>query len=144
MNDVQLKKWLWIVFVFILSLFFLFYGISRIKKHKKEKTEKQKTEIQNNKKTESVVKAKVNTIPEIYTEYHLLKKGEVVRVKVPSGYKCDYYGGGKKYYHQAQNSKKEIWGGGSCPTGLGNPNASYADISYYDEEITVRCEFTKN
>lgn len=83
------------------------------------------------------------TIPSMYTEYHTLKEGKIIRVNIPSGYKCDYYGGGKKYYHQAQNSKKEIWGGGNCPTGLGNPNASYADLSYYNEEITVMCKFKR-
>ena len=85
----------------------------------------------------------VKTIPSVYNEYHTLKKGEVIRVNIPSGYKCNYYGGGKKYYQQAQNSEKEIWGGGSCPTGKGSPNAAYTDLSYYDEEVIVRCEFIK-
>ena len=82
--------------------------------------------------------------PTSYTESYTLKEGATpIRIIIPDGYKVDYYGGGKKYYHQAQNSPKEIWGGGSCPTGLGNPNAVYADISYYNEEITVMCKFTK-
>lgn len=130
MNDAQLKKWLWIVFVFIISLFFLFYVISRIKKHKKEKPQ-----------TESVVKAKINTIPEIYTEYHLLKKGEIVRVKVPSGYSYTCSGGGKKYYHQKQNGPKEIWGDGNYHDA--GKHVAYFDLFYYDEEITVVCEFKK-
>jgi len=142
MSDVQLKKWLWIVFVFILSLFFLFYGISRIKKHKKEKDEKQKIEIQNNKKTESVAKAKVVTLPAVYTEYYTLKKGEVIRVNVPSGYSHTCAGGGKKYYYQAQNASKPIICGGGGYIDVGE-HVAYFDLFYYDEEITVVCEFKK-
>lgn len=92
-------------------------------------------------------------IPNEYVEYHLLKKGaDSTVINIPKGYTCDYYGGGKKYYHQAQNGPKEIWGGKKCsknssgqevPTGLGNPEARYAYISYYEEEITVMCEFKK-
>jgi len=144
MNDVQLKKWLWIVLVLILSLFFLFYVITKIKSNKKEKSEKQRTEIQNKNKTESSEKAKSTALPSVYTEYYTLKKGEEpIRVIIKSGYKkYELYGGGKQYYCQPQNRKKAIWGGGNCVTN-DNPHATYADISYYNEEITVMCKQIK-
>ena len=82
-------------------------------------------------------------LPNSYTESYTLVPDKVFRVNIPSGYECSYFGGGKKYYHQAQNSDPEIWGGGSCPSGLGNPYASYADIWYYNEIITVKCEFKR-
>ena len=111
---------------------FIILGIRYLKNH------------HNSQKVIKKVERNVNTLPDKYTKTYFLKKGEVVRVNIPDGYKCDYFGGGKKYYHQAQNSEKEIWGGNSkCPTGLGNPNAKYADISYYNEEITVVCEFKR-
>lgn len=93
-------------------------------------------------KERNSAKTEIST-PNTHNEYYTLKKGEVVRVNIPSGYRCNYYGGGKKYYQQSQNSSKEVWGGGSCPTLKGNPNAAYTDLSYYDEEVTVRCEFIK-
>lgn len=93
-------------------------------------------------KTESAVKAKVTTLPAMYTEYHLLKKGEVIRVKVPSGYSYTCSGGGKKYYHQAQNTPKpELWGDGQYYDS--GKHVAYFDLFYYDEEITVVCEFKK-
>lgn len=134
MNAENLKKWLWIVFISTLFLFFLFFIIGKIKRNKEEKREKHKTE--------SLAKAKVTTLPAMYTEYYLLKKGEVIRVKVPSGYRYTCSGGGKKYYHQAQNtSKPEIWGDGIYHKA--GEHVAYFDLSYYDEEITVVCEFKK-
>ena len=137
----KLKSWstiMEVVGAFILWIAIIvgiIVGIRYLQNHPIFKKTTQETEV---------VRGKNNTLPDSYVEYHVLKKGEVVRVNVPDGYKCDYFGGGKKYYHQAQNSEKEIWGGNSkCPTGLGNPNAKYADISYYNEEITVVCEFKR-
>jgi hypothetical protein len=87
--------------------------------------------------------SELTTLPDFFTRLDTLTQGKVVRINIPSGYECSYFGGGKKYYHQAQNCEPEIWGGGNCPTGLGNPNASYADIWYYDEIVIVKCEFKK-
>jgi hypothetical protein len=92
-------------------------------------------------KNESVNKPVVKTIPDIYTEYHLLKRGGTIRVSVPSGYSYTCAGGGKKYYHQAQNSTRELWGDGKYhDTGK---RVAFFDLTYYDEEITVVCEFKK-
>lgn len=104
--------------------------------------ERKRIESVTKRKTESAAKAKVNTIPEIYTEYHLLKKGEVIRVKVPSGYSHTCAGGGKKYYYQAQNASKPIICGGGGYIDVGE-HVAYFDLFYYDEEIIVVCEFKK-
>jgi hypothetical protein len=103
---------------------------------------KAKKENIKNAETESTKRSEVTTIPNIYTEYHLLKKGEVIRVSVPSGYSYTCTGGGKKYYHQAQNaSRPELWGDGQYHDS--GKHISYFDLFYYDEEITVTCDFKK-
>ena len=82
-------------------------------------------------------------VPSHYTEYHTLSKiGDSIRVDIPPPYKCKFYGGGKKYYNHPQNCKRQVWGGNSCPTGLDFPEPTYSDISFYQEEITIRCEFS--
>ena len=121
----------WIIFIF---LFILLLIAIPIVKNKINKSRSEEPSTSNS----------VGSSNDLPVEYHTLKKGaEPVRVIIPPGYDCDYFGGGKKYYHQSQNGPKEIWGGGSCPSGLGNPNASYADLSCYDEEITVTCKIHK-
>lgn len=121
----------------ISALIFIIGGIRSYNSPKKETPQK-------NNVSETI---KSKKLPDYYNEYHLLKKGEIIRVIIPAGYDCNFYGGGKKYYNQPQNGKKEIWGGNSptktCEKKF-NENGSYSDISYYNEEITVRCEFIKN
>ena len=79
---------------------------------------------------------------DVSTKYPLLKKGEAPqRIIIPSGYKCNCTGGGKKYYHQDQNGPREIWGDGTFHQG--SEHAAYIDLSYYNEQITVVCEFIK-
>lgn len=45
MNAENLKKWLWIVFISTLFLFFLFWGINKIKNNKQEKHASQNTNL---------------------------------------------------------------------------------------------------
>lgn len=134
-----LYKTLVIVFIVAVALIAIPITVNKLRVEKISKVKKVTNQ------TESVYQSTtVISIPDTYTEYHFLKKGsEPIRIIVPDGYKCDFYGGGKKYYHQAQNSKKEVWGGDSCPTKHFYPHAKYADISFYNEEITVTCVFTK-
>lgn len=117
-----------IVMILILSVFW----IKSCKNKRVEKKEKEKTEE---------AKLKSNALPDTVIEYKLLVKGaEPIRVQ-KDGYKCQFYGGGKQYYNQPQNSTKEVWGGGACPSNLNFPNASYSDLSFYREEVTVKCVF---
>lgn len=128
MESIKYIRMIIMVMILILSVFWI---KSCKNKHELER-QKAKTESEN-------TKAKTLSRPD---EYNLLKNGDKpIRVYM-NGFKCDYFGGGKKYYHQAQNGPIEIWGGDSnCPTGKGSPNATYADIWYYNEEITVVCKF---
>lgn len=122
-----------LVFIF-LSIVILISITKIINKVKREKVDDTKTEI--------VKKPEVETIPNIYTEYHLLKKGELIRVNVPSGYSYTCSGGGKKYYHQAQNTScPELWGDRKYHDS--GEHIAYFYLIYYDEEITVACEFKK-
>lgn len=147
MNNEKLKSWLWTGFIAIILLFFVLSGFKSCKNKRIEKKAKAQTEETQRAANKATRLSQQNTVVEmpktLPDEHYLLKKGEEPkRVYMHDGYKCDYYGGGKKYYHQAQNGKSEIWGGGNCPTGLGSPYATYADLWYYDEEITVVCKFT--
>lgn len=125
--------WTWIVFFVFIIIVFIFSGSGKSKE--KKPGNKNKNQI------ESVDRS---TLPNTVIEYKLLVKGaEPIRVQ-KDGYKCDFYGGGKQYYNQPQNSPKHIWGGGNpCDSKEDYPYASYADISYYNEEITVMCVYTK-
>ncbi len=125
-----------LVLLIIVSILFVVAISSTFKSCKKDYVEKRK---QN--KIEETNSKKVTARPSTYTEVHSLKKGQVVRVMVPFGYKYDSFGGGKKYYHQDQNGRKEIWGDGTFHQA--SENVAYFELSYYDEEITVVCEFKK-
>lgn len=138
----SVPRWTWHVLIGLCSFLIfvvIIIGIVKIAKNHKQKEVAKAL-------TEEVARDKTKTVkappPD---EYHLLKKGnEPIRVYMKDGYKCNYYGGGKEYYHQAQNSEREIWGGKGkkCPTGLGSPYATYADISAYREDsVTVTCKF---
>lgn len=82
------------------------------------------------------------TQPDVSTKYITLKRGAApIRVYIPSGYRCDCTGGGKKYYHQEQNGPRNLMGDGKFHPG--GEHAAYVDLSYYNKEITVTCEFIK-
>ncbi len=140
MDDIKWIKWLWLLLFLFIFVPLLFWGIKTNKTNRKEKIANQRTEVQKSDKTAS---NKETALPYQYTKPYTLKRDEVIRVYTPDGYKCDFYGGGKKYYCQPQNSEKEVWGGDSCPTKKIYPYAKYVDLSYYNEEITVTCKFTK-
>ena len=122
------KQAMVIIFIFLAVIFFSAMLIIWLKSDKNSPEQKPlgQTEI---------------IIPSMYTEYHTLKQGEVIRVKVPSGYSYTCSGGGKKYYHQAQNSQKEVWGDGTYHKA--GEHVAYFNLSYYDEEIIVVCELKK-
>lgn len=122
-----------ICILFVLVIILIAAGIRKNRKNEINQSKAQ-TEI-------SAPKLSTPSLPAYYTEDHLLKKGEVIRVKVPSGYTFTCSGGGKMYYFQAQNSQKEIWGDGK-PHTAGN-SVGYFDLSCYQEEIKVICEFKK-
>lgn len=119
-----------IVMILILSFFWI---KSEIKSHKANHSKKVS-------KTESSAKAKVTTLPDMYTEYYTLKKSKVIRVNIPSGYTSSCSSGGKKYYKQPQNGKKEIRGDGG---NYRDKYVSYFDLSFYEEEIVIVVEFKK-
>lgn len=80
--------------------------------------------------------------PNEYTEYYTLKIGDdPIRVHSPNGYECNYSGGGKKYYIKPQNNPKILVGGDIESSVI--KRISYADLSAYDEEITLACKFKK-
>jgi hypothetical protein len=130
------------VFKIIIIIFLIILALLVIpkltKKYENYQTEERRIESSSSKKNNMTI---VPAIPAYYNEYPTLKKGEVIRVNVPSGYSYTCSGGGKKYYHQAQNSEKEIWGDGTYHKA--GDNIAYFDLSYYDQEITVVCKFEK-
>ncbi|MFA5773200.1 MAG: hypothetical protein WC908_00810 [Candidatus Paceibacterota bacterium] len=140
MNDQKLKSWLWTGFIAIVLLFFVLSGFKSCKNKRAEKKEKAKIEAESSTKAQIQSKS-VDTLPSRFTKHYFLKKGEVKQVDVPSGYSYTCSGGGKKYYHQAQNGPKEIWGDGQYHDA--GKHVAYFDLYFYDEEITVVCEFKK-
>lgn len=81
------------------------------------------------------------TLPAQYTKPYRLIKDSVIRVYIPLGYTTNCSSGGKKYYKQPQNGIKTIRGdGGNYNDGNG---FAYFDLSFYEEEIEVIVEFTK-
>lgn len=125
----NVKKWLILILCLIIIIPLSFSGLKSCKSDKKQTEDN----------TESVRDG--NKLPKTYTKLYTLKKGEVVRVFIPTWYKADCFGGGKKYYHQDQNGPKEIWGDGTFHQG--STNTKFFDLSYYDEEITVTVEFKR-
>jgi len=125
-----------IILVFLIIVILL--GVVRIKGNR-EKLAKDMPE-----KTETI-KGGNNTpsLPSHYTEYHTLKKGQVTRVVIPSGYSYLLSGGGKMYYSQPQNvSEPQLRGDGKNHSA--GPKVAYTDLSCYEnQEITVVCEFNK-
>jgi len=108
--------------------------LSVILHRKHEESERQKDKI------ESLKKAQVVQLPDRYTEPYTLKKGKVIRVNIPSGYTSSCSSGGKKYYKQPQNGKKEVRGDGG---NYRDKYVAYFDLSFYEEEIEVVVEFKK-
>ena len=140
MSSIKLNKGKTTIKYIVLALViivFIFTISSTFKSCKKEYVEKKKNKVE---QTQSQ-STRAQERPSSYTEPYFLQKGKVIRVNIPSGYKCDCSGGGKKYYHQEQNGIKNIMGDGKFHPG--GQNAAYIDLSYYNEEITVVCEFTK-
>ena len=134
MNNI--KKWLLIIFILlfllILSIVFITNWLGENKKSSPKTVSVEKT---------TEIRSSVAGAVNIYRKYYNLKKGKIFRVKVPSGYGFNCYGGKKKYYYQAQNDKKPVVVGGDIPYLNAGDRTAYFDLSYYDEEIIVVVEF---
>ena len=121
--------WGWIVGIFLFVILLITVGIL-VNKPPKGKT------------SNSAINRTENNLPNQYTEtYTLSTNNQSSRVNVPAGYTYTVSGGGKKYYHTPQNGTKEIFGDGKYHD-VGQ-NVPYFDLEYFNEDVTVVCNFTK-
>lgn len=151
------KSNLFMIFVIIFLSIVTLITITKIINHKSKQSE-----TTTGKENKPINKTIENEIPDVFTDYYLIKKDAIVRlnnfsyteyqiikdgnivsarIKVPSGYGATYSGGGKNYFVQKQNGQRKKLPNKEGYQGDGN--ASYFDLSYCDEEITVACEFKK-
>ena len=124
-----------VVTIFVI-LVLLIIVTKMVNKHE----ETRMTETVPKEQTTETVK-KVNPLPDYFTKEYKLTKGEVIRVRIPSGYSYSLSGGGKKYYSQPQNTSEPQLRGDGKNHSAGS-KVAYTDLSCYEnEEITVVCEF---